>query len=205
MRNIEVTSGPGVGQTAEIEDDLVIGREDADMVIDDLEISRRHVRVGPAEGGGVVVEDLGSTNGTFVDRQKITGPVTLERSGTIRVGTTEIAVKIAIPQVTRVRALEDFDPDVTRARPAAGGDGAPVAGPDVTAPPPAEAPAPPPPAPDVTAPRAAAPPPEPPAPPPGPDVTAPRATAPLPPTGPDVTAPRPAAPPTEPPAPPPGP
>src|SRR3954447_26646566 len=99
MRNIEVTSGPGVGLTAEVEEDIVIGREDADLVIDDLEISRRHARVAPAEGGGVVVEDLGSTNGTFVNGEKLSGPTTLESSGTIRIGTSEIAVKIAIPQV----------------------------------------------------------------------------------------------------------
>src|SRR4051794_21079596 len=152
MHTLEVTSGPAAGQSLELGDELVIGREDAGLVIDDPEISRRHARICPVDGG-VMVEDLGSTNGTFVNGERASEPVTLRESGQIRLGTTEIAVNIPIVSVadaTRVRQVSDFDPDVTRARPIAS---------DLTAP--REIPT------DLTAPRAVAPPqPEDPAPPP---------------------------------------
>src|SRR3954470_8733609 len=174
MRSLEVTSGPGAGHTVQVDTEIVIGREGADLELDDLEISRRHARVGPAPDGRVVVEDLGSTNGTFVDGAKIAGPVTLTASATIRVGATNIAVTIAAPQVTRAQAVADLQPDLTVARPVADA-GAVIAEADdrtiqrprpdfsTAAPPAAGGPSPPIPEPDVTAPRPIA----------QPDVTAP--------------------------------
>src|SRR4051812_46065521 len=119
MRSLEVTSGPGAGHTVQVDTEIVIGREGADLELDDLEISRRHARVGPAPDGGVLVEALGSTNGTFVDGEKLSGPRTLSASATIRVGATDIAVKIVAPQVTRVQGVAGLSPDVTVARPVA--------------------------------------------------------------------------------------
>src|SRR3954470_21161154 len=98
MLTLEVTSGPAAGQSIELADELVIGREDAGLVIDDPEISRRHARVTPVDGG-VMVEDLGSTNGTFVNGERASEPVTLKESGIIRLGTTEVAVHIPIVAV----------------------------------------------------------------------------------------------------------
>src|SRR3954447_6569602 len=128
MHTLEVTSGPAAGQSLELGDELVIGREDAGLVIDDPETSRRHARICSVDGG-VVVEDLGSTNGTFVNGERASEPVTLIQSGTIRGGTTAIAVNIPIASVaeaTRVRQVADFAPDVTKAREVAAFD------PDVT-------------------------------------------------------------------------
>jgi predicted component of type VI protein secretion system len=160
MLTLEVTSGPAAGQSIQLAEELVIGREDAGLVIDDPEISRRHARVTPVDGG-VMVEDLGSTNGTFVNGERANEPVTLKESGVIHVGTTDLAVNIPIVPIaaeTRVRQVADFEPDVTRARPVADFD------PDVTrardiAPPS-----------DLTAPRAVAQPAEPPQEPPPPPV-----------------------------------
>ena len=170
MLTLEVTSGPAAGQSVELGDELVIGREDAGLVIDDPEISRRHARVSPVDGG-VVVEDLGSTNGTFVNGERPSEPVTLKESATIRVGPTEIAVNIPIapvgadatrvgevadfsPDVTRAREVPDFDPDVTRARPVAAEVPSDLTAPRAVAPAEAQAP---PPEPEPT-PAAAAPP-----------------------------------------------
>src|SRR4051794_41866676 len=117
MLTLEVTSGPAAGQSLELGDELVIGREDAGLVIDDPEISRRHARVAPVDGG-VVVEDLGSTNGTFVNGERATAPVTLKESGIIRLGTTEVAVHIpivAVAEATRGRQGSGFPPHLTRA------------------------------------------------------------------------------------------
>src|SRR3954447_25649418 len=166
MLTLEVTSGPGTGQSVEVNEEIVIGREDAGLVIDDPEISRRHARICPVDGG-VMVEDLGSTNGTFVNGERASEPVTLRESGQIRLGTTEIAVNIPIASVadaTRVRQVSDFDPDVTRARPIASDLTAPreiptdLTAPRAVAPPQPEEPAPPPPGPPPPPPPAAPPP-----------------------------------------------
>jgi pSer/pThr/pTyr-binding forkhead associated (FHA) protein len=117
-----------VGVTGE----LVIGRENADLTIDDAQVSRRHVAVR-LEGGQLEVEDLGSANGTFVNGSRIDGPVKVGGGAKIRVGRTEFEVRgvlpargqkhdstrvaaspIADPQATRVAATPD--PELTRAR-----------------------------------------------------------------------------------------
>jgi diguanylate cyclase (GGDEF)-like protein len=65
---------------------LLIGRaEDRDIVIDDPNVSRRHARIAPAEGGHAV-EDLGSTNGTFVNDEPVGGIRTLGDGDYLRVG-----------------------------------------------------------------------------------------------------------------------
>jgi hypothetical protein len=170
MSTLEITAGPAAGRTMELEGEVVIGREEATLVIEDPELSRRHARVCPVEGG-VLVEDLGSTNGTFVNGERANGPVTLRSSGTVHLGTTDM--EITIPpavEATRVRQVEDFSPDLTVARQI-------PSDPDMTkARPIAE------PGPDVTAPRRVAaagpPPPGPPAPgPPPPGPAAPAAPA----------------------------
>ncbi|MEJ7786846.1 MAG: FHA domain-containing protein, partial [Solirubrobacteraceae bacterium] len=94
MRLLKVTTGPAAGQLVEVEHEIVIGREGADLTIDDPEMSRRHTAVRPA-GDGVEIEDLGSTNGTFVDDRRIDEIVTLHVSGTLRVGLTSLDVEIS--------------------------------------------------------------------------------------------------------------
>src|SRR5271166_3132597 len=90
---LTVTSGPAAGTEVEVEGELIIGRRDADLTIPDPELSRRHAAVRPVEAG-VVVEDLGSLNGTFVDGERISGPVTLT-AATVRVGCSELSLKLA--------------------------------------------------------------------------------------------------------------
>ena len=53
-------------------DEVSIGRNpDADVFVDDRSVSREHVRLVREEDGGYRVEDLGSRNGTFVNRRRI--------------------------------------------------------------------------------------------------------------------------------------
>jgi ABC transport system ATP-binding/permease protein len=70
MATIVITSGQLEGRRIEVSRELVIGRENVDVEIDDAELSRRHVAVRPTEGG-LEVEDLGSRNGTRVDGEPV--------------------------------------------------------------------------------------------------------------------------------------
>ena len=65
---------------------MVIGRGEADILIQDLEASRTHAEIDVI-GDRVVLHDLSSTNGTFVDEQKITS-VSLENHNEFRIGST---------------------------------------------------------------------------------------------------------------------
>jgi LysM repeat protein len=68
-------------------DVITIGRGlDNDIVVDDAEVSRHHARL-TRQGNDWVLEDLGSRNGTFVNGQRITGPVTLPPGAQVGLGT----------------------------------------------------------------------------------------------------------------------
>lgn len=102
MPTLKVTSGPAAGRSLPIEGDVVIGREGADLTIEDQELSRRHAVVRPA-AGGVEIEDLGSTNGTIVDGRRIDSPVTVTTGATLELGGSRIAIELAAPDTTRMR------------------------------------------------------------------------------------------------------
>ena len=89
MRTLKVISGPAAGESLGIEKEVVIGREGADLTITDPQISRRHTAVRPVDDG-VEIEDLGSLNGTFVNGERLSKPITLTSSGTIRIGDSDI-------------------------------------------------------------------------------------------------------------------
>ncbi len=80
-------SGPTPGVTFPLEgDQLVIGRDSSNGVaINDAEISRKHSRLS-FQGGKYVLEDLGSTNGTFVNGQRLAGPVVLKAGDVVSLG-----------------------------------------------------------------------------------------------------------------------
>jgi predicted component of type VI protein secretion system len=80
-------SGPTPGVTFPLEgDQLTIGRDAANGVaINDAEVSRKHSRLS-FQGGKYVLEDLGSTNGTFVNGQRLSGPVVLKAGDIVSLG-----------------------------------------------------------------------------------------------------------------------
>src|SRR4030067_769191 len=76
---------PGAAYTLEV-DQLMIGRDSTnEIVINDAEVSRRHARL-TFQGGKYVLEDLGSTNGTFVNGQRLAGPVVLKPGDVVSLG-----------------------------------------------------------------------------------------------------------------------
>ena len=68
--------------------ELTIGRADkCGLKLDDTYVSQMHARIF-SRGDSYVVEDLGSTNGTYVNRQRITSPAELHRGDQVKVGKT---------------------------------------------------------------------------------------------------------------------
>jgi FHA domain len=103
-----------------VDGEVVIGRDGEGLAIDDPELSRRHVAVRPS-AAGLVVEDRGSTNGTFVGGERISGPVTLGDGGTFQVGKSEIAVEVAAPAgATKLHESPDAAATRLSTRPPAG-------------------------------------------------------------------------------------
>jgi pSer/pThr/pTyr-binding forkhead associated (FHA) protein len=80
-------SGPTPGSVYSLEgDQLVIGRDaSSGVAINDAEVSRKHARL-TFQGGKYVIEDLGSTNGTFVNGQRVTSSVVLKSGDVVGLG-----------------------------------------------------------------------------------------------------------------------
>ncbi|HEX2177924.1 MAG TPA: FHA domain-containing protein [Actinomycetota bacterium] len=74
----------------DIGDELIIGRADkCHVVIGDSYASQIHARVFRRQDA-VYIEDMGSTNGTYLNRKKVTAPVQVNRGDTARIGKTEM-------------------------------------------------------------------------------------------------------------------
>jgi pSer/pThr/pTyr-binding forkhead associated (FHA) protein len=89
-----VTEGPLSGRTIELADQqITFGRaNDATLVLNDDYASSRHARIFPQDGQWIV-EDLGSTNGTYLDRQKVTRPTPVPIGVPIRIGKTVLELR----------------------------------------------------------------------------------------------------------------
>jgi predicted component of type VI protein secretion system len=96
---LEVIAGNAVGMSVLVDSELVIGRntEGAGRLADDKEISRSHARVTLDGEGVCVIDDLGSTNGTYVNGHRISGPQTLLEGDAIELGGTTLVVR-ELPQ-----------------------------------------------------------------------------------------------------------
>jgi hypothetical protein len=111
---LEVVAGRAIGMSVMLDDELLIGRhaEGAGRLADDDEISRSHARISLDRSGFCAIEDLGSTNGTFVNGLRITGPQTLSVGDTIEVGGTTLVVR-ELPVPASERALKAVPPQPT--------------------------------------------------------------------------------------------
>ncbi|MEA2398277.1 MAG: hypothetical protein QOK25_1833 [Thermoleophilaceae bacterium] len=108
-----IIEGPNAGQDLDVERPAVIGRDPASagLTLTDPEASRRHASVIP-EGQALNIEDLGSTNGTFVNGERIDSARVLVRGDRLRIGTTVMEVAPAGSlQGTPAASAHDGDQD----------------------------------------------------------------------------------------------
>jgi pSer/pThr/pTyr-binding forkhead associated (FHA) protein len=93
-QQLVVTGGDLAGTTIGLADQqITIGRaNDATLVLTDDYASSRHARLFPQDGQWIV-EDLGSTNGTYLDRQKVTQPTPVPVGVPIRIGKTVLELR----------------------------------------------------------------------------------------------------------------
>ncbi|MFN2389174.1 MAG: FHA domain-containing protein [Actinomycetota bacterium] len=81
------------GKTFELDGELVIGRaEKCHVVLEDSYVSQVHARIFDKDGAAMV-EDLGSTNGTYLNRRRITGPAELHRGDRVKIGKTVLEMR----------------------------------------------------------------------------------------------------------------
>ena len=93
-RTLSITTGPLAGTTLPLGDTpITIGRADSStLVVADDYVSTNHAQLVP-RGDAWVLEDLGSTNGTFLDRAKVTAPTPVPIGVPIRIGKTTLELR----------------------------------------------------------------------------------------------------------------
>ena len=145
MPALIVRDGPAAGERLEVESETVLGRETHEFLQHDGEVSRRHAALRPS-GGALEVEDLGSSNGTFVNDQPIDGRTPLGPGDSLRLGQTTLEVEAtAATRGTIVRDVPQAAPagpeETAPLAPPAGPGPAPAGSPPLSGPPPAGPPA----------------------------------------------------------------
>jgi pSer/pThr/pTyr-binding forkhead associated (FHA) protein len=90
-----VSEGSLTGTTVALQGQTItLGRaHDSTIVLDDDYASSRHARIYPDRDGQWIVEDLGSTNGTYLDRSRLTTPTPIPLGAPIRIGKTVIELR----------------------------------------------------------------------------------------------------------------
>jgi predicted component of type VI protein secretion system len=124
---LEVVAGRAIGLWILIDDELLIGRhaDGAGRLADDEEISRSHARISLDRSHFCAIEDLGSTNGTFVNGLRIARPQTLSVGDTVEVGGTTLVVReLPVPEASE-RPLKAVPPQPTLAPEPGTGTGKP--------------------------------------------------------------------------------
>jgi len=97
---LRVTEGNAHGTSLSVEAELLIGRgasEEEGKLGDDPQLSRRHARVARDADGQLTIEDLGSTNGTFVNGARVSERQALKAGDSVQVGETTLEVAAGEP------------------------------------------------------------------------------------------------------------
>src|SRR3954470_24064475 len=104
---LEIVEGSEAGRQLPLDSVVDIGREPSlALHLDaDTQVSRRHARIS-VQGGQVVAEDLGSTNGTYVNDQPISSPRALNPGDKVRVGLTVLELRTKQQVAARPSAVQ---------------------------------------------------------------------------------------------------
>ena len=92
--HVAILEGANAGERVSLDEaPLLVGRgSDAQIRLDDDYVSTRHARIA-ASGDQWFVEDLGSTNGTYIGSQRLTQPTTLQLGSQVRIGKTILELR----------------------------------------------------------------------------------------------------------------
>jgi len=85
---LEIVTGPLAGRRLPLRGEVTVGRADTDLELNDAEVSRAHAVLRAQPDGTAEVEDLGSTNGTYIDDVPVIGPALLGPGQQLRIGST---------------------------------------------------------------------------------------------------------------------
>jgi len=121
---LTVCGGGNTWQVAIHPKETILGRDPAcDVVIDAIEVSRRHARLSRAPSGQWLLEDLGSTNGLYVNGKRVEscllGPGDIVKIGPVYLSLglmPEAVVRATLPQWPKI-TVEDFGTEVLHDRP----------------------------------------------------------------------------------------
>ncbi|NNJ09582.1 FHA domain-containing protein [Chloroflexales bacterium ZM16-3] len=95
---------------------ITIGRAGCDVVLENPQVSRFHAQIDRAPGGGAILRDAGSTNGTFVNGQRLAGSHTLRSGDVIQIGAFKLVYNVAsLDQYDQQGALRIDARGLTRA------------------------------------------------------------------------------------------
>lgn len=93
FRKAAVIEGDKKGRSIDVAGEIIIGRaEKCHLVLDDSYVSQMHARIYSRDDS-VLVEDLGSTNGTYLNRRRITSPTELQRGDRVKIGKTVLEMR----------------------------------------------------------------------------------------------------------------
>jgi pSer/pThr/pTyr-binding forkhead associated (FHA) protein len=114
--NLEVIEGPDAGKQIAVDRPIVIGRDPgSDLVLEDGEVSGQHARVTPSPDGTATVEDLESTNGTFVNQNELEGPAHLDPGDHLLVGVSVLELRTRQDIASRASAVIQIPPAMAMA------------------------------------------------------------------------------------------
>jgi pSer/pThr/pTyr-binding forkhead associated (FHA) protein len=92
-RKAAIIEGDLKGKSLDLDDELIIGRaEKCGLVLDDNYVSQVHARIFSRDDS-VMLEDLGSTNGTYLNRRRITAPAEVQRGDRVKIGKTVMELR----------------------------------------------------------------------------------------------------------------
>ena len=103
---LEIVTGPLAGRRVPLRAEVTVGRADTDLELNDAEVSRAHAVLRPRPDGSVEVEDLDSTNGTYVDERLAARTAILQPGQQLRFGSTVLRLGGAAATATAPPTVE---------------------------------------------------------------------------------------------------